>query len=304
MGYSRHKDLPGNTHGWVQFGRGCNIERRKKITLIVCLECFGFVPDSVEITVVLPNWQWRPLPPASGGSRTASGAKAKSTYPPAPPPPPPPPAKPLPPGLPAQPPKATQSQQPPAFAQAHQGPVQAPQPATGSQPSMLLQQLQPASGGLQERAPAPQVSPEMQERIRKFEIDKEAHYAKNGSRTVGRFGNSTQEWRATVRNVQSRTIAVSTADLAMQLGAAAIQAAGPAGTATTACAAADLCWLARAGTASIQASTGEPASAGRWQLAGESTAAIQAGTGATTGLWWLPRAGTAAMQVATTCEPT
>ena len=30
MGYSRHKDLPGDTHGWVQFGKGCTTEKKGK----------------------------------------------------------------------------------------------------------------------------------------------------------------------------------------------------------------------------------------------------------------------------------
>jgi hypothetical protein len=33
MGYSRHKDKVGLTHGWVQFGKHCVEERQKKVTL-------------------------------------------------------------------------------------------------------------------------------------------------------------------------------------------------------------------------------------------------------------------------------
>ena len=54
MGYSRFKDKLGCTHGWVQFGKGCNTQRKRVATVAVFLECFGFEPDSVESSVVLP----------------------------------------------------------------------------------------------------------------------------------------------------------------------------------------------------------------------------------------------------------
>ena len=81
FGYSRHNDKPGNTHGWVQFGKKCSDNRLKKLTVAVFLECFGFEPDSIEDAVVLRTWHWRrkQKQPASGGLQEQSSPPAAST---------------------------------------------------------------------------------------------------------------------------------------------------------------------------------------------------------------------------------
>ena len=55
IGYTRHKDPVGNTHGWVHFGKGCKELSKEKATLAVFLECFGFEPDSVEDAALPPQ---------------------------------------------------------------------------------------------------------------------------------------------------------------------------------------------------------------------------------------------------------
>jgi hypothetical protein len=110
MGYSRFKDKAGQTHGWVQFGKKCVEERQKRVTIAVFLECFGFEPDSIEYAIVPPQTQWRPKEPASGGiaqSQPATGVM-------------------------------------PQVPQGVQESSQPPQPATGGQPTLPLQQPQPA----------------------------------------------------------------------------------------------------------------------------------------------------------------
>ena len=82
FGYSRFKDRKGNTHGWVQFGKNCT-QSRQKMTIAVMLECFGFLPDSVESAVALhrpkPCWVPKQKQPASGGLQQQSSSSASAS---------------------------------------------------------------------------------------------------------------------------------------------------------------------------------------------------------------------------------
>ena len=78
IGYSRHQDGKGKTHGWVRFCKGCNTMELKLLAVQVMLNCMGLYMADDE--------------PASGGAPTSSGPKVEAALPQPSPPSPAPPA--------------------------------------------------------------------------------------------------------------------------------------------------------------------------------------------------------------------
>ena len=49
VGYSRHRDTLGRTHGWTMFGANCNTRERKNIAIAVMMNVMGYTaPDNLD----------------------------------------------------------------------------------------------------------------------------------------------------------------------------------------------------------------------------------------------------------------
>ena len=89
VGNSRHKDSPGKTHGWIQFGSGCNSEDRKLRAVKVLLNCMGFYMDEGPASGGTTGGASSSSQPASGGATSSSqplGGGVAPAGPPATPP--------------------------------------------------------------------------------------------------------------------------------------------------------------------------------------------------------------------------
>ena len=93
MGYSRHNDLAGRTHGWIMFGAGCRDISSKELAIKVFLNCMGFYDPQFEQPAIGGGQPTQPIP----APRLAPGSVWESTASqvahPAKAAPPPPPAK-------------------------------------------------------------------------------------------------------------------------------------------------------------------------------------------------------------------